>query len=186
MRVGVHLPHIGRKVGPEAIRRAAIQPRSSALPMSGRAGTSLSRQNLSEGRLIVGAGVGWLAAEFRALGRAVRRTRHPSPGGVARMAGWCSFWQRPRRAVDASATARRPCRIFLHSSLAIAEIETACGGGRGRRPATAPRWRCGRLPPSGCPCSDKQISAASAARGTRRGSDASAPFAYTQCHQNPV
>src|SRR5260370_10985582 len=25
MRVGVHLPHIGRKAGPEAIRRAAIQ-----------------------------------------------------------------------------------------------------------------------------------------------------------------
>ena len=25
MRIGVHLPHIGRKAGPEAIRRAAIQ-----------------------------------------------------------------------------------------------------------------------------------------------------------------
>jgi hypothetical protein len=25
MRVGIHLPHIGRKAGPEAIRRAAIQ-----------------------------------------------------------------------------------------------------------------------------------------------------------------
>jgi hypothetical protein len=25
MRLGVHLPHIGRKAGPDAIRRAAIQ-----------------------------------------------------------------------------------------------------------------------------------------------------------------
>jgi hypothetical protein len=25
MQVGIHLPHIGRKAGPEAIRRAAIQ-----------------------------------------------------------------------------------------------------------------------------------------------------------------
>jgi hypothetical protein len=25
MRIGVHLPHIGRKAGPEAIRRSAIQ-----------------------------------------------------------------------------------------------------------------------------------------------------------------
>jgi len=25
MRIGIHLPHIGRKAGPEAIRRAAIQ-----------------------------------------------------------------------------------------------------------------------------------------------------------------
>jgi alkanesulfonate monooxygenase SsuD/methylene tetrahydromethanopterin reductase-like flavin-dependent oxidoreductase (luciferase family) len=25
MRVGIHLPHIGRKAGPDAIRRAAIQ-----------------------------------------------------------------------------------------------------------------------------------------------------------------
>ena len=25
MRLGIHLPHIGRKAGPEAIRRAAVQ-----------------------------------------------------------------------------------------------------------------------------------------------------------------
>ena len=25
MRIGIHLPHIGRKAGPEAIRRAAVQ-----------------------------------------------------------------------------------------------------------------------------------------------------------------
>ena len=25
MRVGIHLPHIGRKAGPQAIRRAAVQ-----------------------------------------------------------------------------------------------------------------------------------------------------------------
>jgi hypothetical protein len=31
MRIGVHLPHIGRKAGPEAIRRAAIQAEELSL-----------------------------------------------------------------------------------------------------------------------------------------------------------
>jgi probable F420-dependent oxidoreductase len=120
MRVGIHLPHIGRKAGPEAIRRAAIQaeelgfadawtsehiiiPKGALYPPSALfydpvltltwaaaftkrigLGTSVlvlpirhplplakelaTLQNLSEGRLILGAGVGWMAAEFAALG----------------------------------------------------------------------------------------------------------------------
>ena len=120
MRFGIHLPQIGRKAGPEAIRRAAIQaeelgfadvwtsehiiiPKDAPYPPSAifydpvltltwaaaftrrvGLGTSVlvlpmrhplplakelaTLQNLSDGRLILGAGVGWMAAEFAALG----------------------------------------------------------------------------------------------------------------------
>jgi probable F420-dependent oxidoreductase len=137
MRVGIHLPHIGRKAGPEAIRRAAVQaeelgfddvwtsehiilPKGAPYPPSPifydpvltltwaaaytkrvGLGTSVlvlpmrhplplakelaTLQNLSEGRLILGAGVGWLEAEFRALGVPFRERGRRMDEGIAMM-----------------------------------------------------------------------------------------------------
>jgi len=124
MRLGIHLPHIGRKAGPDAIRRAALQaealgfadvwasehvilPKGAPYPPSPAflepiltltwaaaatrrvgLGTSVyvlpmhhpvpvakqiaSLQCLSGGRVIFGIGVGWLEAEFAALGAPFR------------------------------------------------------------------------------------------------------------------
>ena len=137
MRIGVHLPHIGRKAGPEAIRRAAIQaeelgfadvwssehiiiPKDAPYPPSAifydpvltltwaaaftkkiGLGTSVlvlpirhplplakelaTLQNLSEGRLILGAGVGWLEAEFTALGVPFRERGRRMDEGISMM-----------------------------------------------------------------------------------------------------
>jgi probable F420-dependent oxidoreductase len=137
MQVGVHLPHIGRKAGPEAIRRAAIQaeelgfsdvwssehiiiPQGAPYPPSAifydpvltltwaaaftkrvGLGTSVlvlpmrhplplakelaTLQNLSDGRLILGAGVGWLEAEFAALGVPFRERGRRMDEGIAMM-----------------------------------------------------------------------------------------------------
>src|ERR1700693_5847919 len=137
MRVGIHLPHIGRKAGPEAIRRAAIQaeelgfddawtsehiiiPKGAPYPPSPLfydpvltltwaaaytqrvgLGTSVlvlpmrhplplakelaTLQNLSGGRLILGAGVGWLEAEFDALGIPFRERGRRMDEGIAMM-----------------------------------------------------------------------------------------------------
>ena len=138
MRVGIHLPHIGRKAGPEAIRRAAIQaeelgfadawssehiiipkgappyppsalfydpvltltwaaaftkkiglgtsvlvlPMRHPLPLAKELATL---QNLSEGRLILGAGVGWMEAEFAALGVPFRERGRRMDEGIAMM-----------------------------------------------------------------------------------------------------
>ena len=137
MRLGIHLPHIGRKAGAEAIRRAAVQaeqlgfadvwvsehiivPRDAPYPPSAvfwdpvltltwaaaytqrvRLGTSVlvlpmrhplplakelaTLQNLSGGRLILGAGVGWLEAEFDALGVPFRERGRRMDEGIAMM-----------------------------------------------------------------------------------------------------
>ncbi len=137
MRVGIHLPHIGRKAGPEAIRRAAEQaealgfadvwvsehiivPQGAPYPPSPifydpvltltwaaactrrvGLGTSVlvlpmrhplplakelaTLQNLSGGRLILGAGVGWMAAEFAALGMPFRERGRRMDEGIALM-----------------------------------------------------------------------------------------------------
>ena len=137
MQVGIHLPQIGRKAGPEAIRRAAVQaeelgfadvwtsehiilPNGAPYPPSALfydpvlsltwaaaftsrvgLGTSVlvlpmrhplplakelaTLQNLSEGRLILGAGVGWMAAEFAALGVPFRERGRRMDEGIAMM-----------------------------------------------------------------------------------------------------
>jgi len=137
MRIGIHLPHIGRKAAPEAIRRAAIQaeelgfadawssehiiiPKGAPYPPSAifydpvltltwaaahtkriGLGTSVlvlpmrhplplakelaTLQNLSEGRLILGAGVSWMAAEFAALGVPFRERGGRMDEGIAMM-----------------------------------------------------------------------------------------------------
>src|SRR5256886_7266944 len=137
MRLGIHLPHIGRKAGPEAIRRAAVQaeelgladvwasehiivPKSAPYPPSPlfydplltltwaaavtervRLGTSVlvlpmrhplplakelsTLHNLSGGRLILGVGVGWLEAEFAALGAPFHQRGRRMDEGIAMM-----------------------------------------------------------------------------------------------------
>jgi len=137
MQIGIHLPHIGRKAGPEAIRRAAVQaedlgfddawtsehiivPKDAPYPPSAifydpvltltwaaaytkkiGLGTSVlvlpmrhplplakelaTLQNLSEGRLILGAGVGWLEAEFAALGAPFHERGRRMDEGIAMM-----------------------------------------------------------------------------------------------------
>ena len=137
MLIGIHLPQIGRKAGPKAIRRAAVQaeelgfadvwtsehiivPKDAAYPPSAifydpvltltwaaaytnkiGLGTSVlvlpmrhplplakelaTLQNLSGGRLILGAGVGWLEAEFAALGVPFHERGRRMDEGIAMM-----------------------------------------------------------------------------------------------------
>jgi probable F420-dependent oxidoreductase len=141
MRLGIHLPHIGQKAGPDGIRRAAIQaeelgfadvwvsehiivPSDRMYPPSAifwdpvltltwaaactsrvGLGTSVlvlpmrhplplakelaTLQNLSQGRLILGAGVGWLEDEFAALGVPFRERGRRMDEGISMMrAAW--------------------------------------------------------------------------------------------------
>ncbi|HVC62494.1 MAG TPA: TIGR03619 family F420-dependent LLM class oxidoreductase [Acetobacteraceae bacterium] len=137
MQLGIHLPHIGRKAGPDAIRRVAMQaeqlgyadvwvsehiivPKDANYPPSPnfwdpvltltwaaactqrvRLGTSVlvlpmrhplplakelaTLQNLSQGRLILGAGVGWMEAEFNALGVPFHERGRRMDEGIALM-----------------------------------------------------------------------------------------------------
>jgi probable F420-dependent oxidoreductase len=137
MQLGIHLPHIGRKCGPDAIRRAAVQaeelgfadvwvsehvilPKDAPYPPSPsfyepiltltwaaaatrrvRLGTSVivlpmhhpvpiakqvaTLQCLSGGRVIFGIGVGWLEAEFAALGVPFRERGRRTDESIALM-----------------------------------------------------------------------------------------------------
>lgn len=137
MRLGIHLPQIGRKAGPDAIRRAAIQaealgfadiwvsehvilPKAAPYPPSPAflepiltltwaaavtqrvgLGTSVivlpmhhpvplakqlaTLQSLSGGRVIFGIGVGWLEAEFAALGAPFRERGRRMDESIALM-----------------------------------------------------------------------------------------------------
>lgn len=137
MQLGIHLPHIGRKAGPDSIRRVAIQaeelgladvwvsehiivPKDGGYPPSPnfwdpvltltwaaactsrvRLGTSVlvlplrhplplakelaTLHNLSNGRLILGGGVGWLEAEFNALGVPFKERGRRMDEGIAMM-----------------------------------------------------------------------------------------------------
>ena len=137
MQLGIHLPHIGRKAGPDSIRRVAMQaealgladvwvsehiivPKDGGYPPSPnfwdpvltltwaaactsrvRLGTSVlvlpmrhplplakelaTLHNLSNGRLILGAGVGWLEAEFKALGIPFKERGRRMDEGIAMM-----------------------------------------------------------------------------------------------------
>jgi probable F420-dependent oxidoreductase len=137
MLLGIHLPHIGRKAGPDSIRRVAMQaeqlgfadvwvsehiivPKGAKYPPSPnfwdpvltltwaaactqrvKLGTSVlvlpmrhplplakelaTLQNLSQGRLILGAGVGWMEAEFAALGVPFHERGRRMDEGIALM-----------------------------------------------------------------------------------------------------
>src|SRR5271168_475488 len=137
MQIGIHLPHIGRKAGPDAIRRAAVQaeelgfadvwvsehiiiPKDANYPPSPnfwdpvltltwaaaytkrvKLGTSVlvlpmrhplplakelaTLHNFSEGRLILGAGSGWLKEEFAALGVPFEERGRRLDEGIAMM-----------------------------------------------------------------------------------------------------
>ena len=137
MQIGIHLPHIGRKASPDAIRRAAVQaeelgfadvwvsehiivPKGASYPPSPnfwdpvltltwaaaftkrvKLGTSVlvlpmrhplplakelaTLQNLSQGRLILGGGVGWMESEFDALGVPFRERGRRMDEGIAMM-----------------------------------------------------------------------------------------------------
>ncbi|HTZ36415.1 MAG TPA: TIGR03619 family F420-dependent LLM class oxidoreductase [Stellaceae bacterium] len=137
MRLGIHLPQVGRKAGAQGIRRAAEQaeglgfgdvwtsehiivPAGAMYPPSANfydpvlsltwaaaytnrvgLGTSVlvlpmrhplplakelaTLQNLSGGRLILGAGVGWMADEFAALGVPFHERGRRMDEGIAMM-----------------------------------------------------------------------------------------------------
>jgi len=186
MQLGIHLPHIGRKAGPDSIRRSAIQaeelgfadvwvsehiivPRESPYPPSPnfwdpvltltwaaactsrvKLGTSVlvlpmrhplplakelaTLQNLSQGRLILGAGVGWLEAEFEALGIPFRERGRRMDEGIGLMR---AVWSEdpvtfPTRWIEAKVTDMRsqpqpiaPIPIWIGGS-SDAAIKRAC------------------------------------------------------------
>jgi probable F420-dependent oxidoreductase len=220
MQLGIHLPHIGRKAGPDAIRRAAVQaedlgfadvwvsehvilPKDAPYPPSPafyepiltltwaaaatrrvRLGTSVivlpmhhpvpvakqiaTLQSLSEGRVIFGIGVGWLEAEFAALGVPFRERGRRTDESIALMrALWrddpVSF---PSKYIAAQIADMRmepkpaPIPIWVggSSEKALARAVKLCDG-----------WHGSRLPP------DKAAPIIARLRGEQR----PAPFAIS-------
>ena len=219
MQLGIHLPHVGRKAGPDAIRRAAVQaedlgfadvwvsahvilPKDAPYPPSPafyepiltltwaaaatkrvRLGTSVivlpmhhpvpvakqvaTLQSLSEGRVIFGIGVGWLEAEFAALGVPFRERGRRTDESIALMrALWrddpVSF---PSKYIAAAIADMRmepkpaPIPIWVggSSDAALARAVKLCDG-----------WHGSRLPP------DKAAPIIARLRGERP-----APFAIS-------
>jgi probable F420-dependent oxidoreductase len=219
MQLGIHLPHVGRKAGPDAIRRAAVQaedlgfadvwvsehvilPKDAPYPPSPafyepiltltwaaaatkrvRLGTSVivlpmhhpvpvakqiaTLQSLSEGRVIFGIGVGWLEAEFAALGVPFRERGRRTDESIALMrALWrddpVSF---PSKYIAAQIADMRmepkpaPIPIWVggSSDAALARAVKLCDG-----------WHGSRLPP------DKAAPIIARLRGERP-----APFAIS-------
>ena len=219
MQLGIHLPHVGRKAGPDAIRRAAVQaedlgfadvwvsehvilPKDAPYPPSPafyepiltltwaaaatkrvRLGTSVivlpmhhpvpvakqiaTLQSLSEGRVIFGIGVGWLEAEFAALGVPFRERGRRTDESIALMrALWrddpVSF---PSKYIAAAIADMRmepkppliPIWVGGSSDAALARAVKLCDG-----------WHGSRLPP------DKAAPIIARLRGERP-----APFAIS-------
>jgi probable F420-dependent oxidoreductase len=196
MQLGVHLPHVGRKAGPENIRRAAEQaealgfsdvwtsehiivPKDAPYPPSPsfyepvmtllwaaaftkrvKLGTSVlvlpmrhplplakeltTLQNLSGGRLILGAGVGWMEAEFSALGVPFKERGRRMDEGIAMMR---AVWDEDPVSFDAKyipavikdmrmqprPTVRIPIWIGGRAEVALARAVRACDGWHGSR-----------------------------------------------------
>ncbi|MBS0559230.1 MAG: TIGR03619 family F420-dependent LLM class oxidoreductase [Proteobacteria bacterium] len=202
MQLGIHLPHVGRKAGPEAIRRAAEQaealgfddvwvsehiiiPRGAPYPPSAifldpvltltwaaaytsrvRLGTSVlvlpmrhplplakelaTLQNLSAGRLILGGGVGWMEAEFAALGVPFHERGKRMDEGLAMMR---AVWSEdpvtfPTRSIPAEI---HDMRMLPHP---CAPIPVWIGGSSDaaiRRAARMDGWHGSRIAPEQAP-----------------------------------
>ncbi len=196
MQLGIHLPHVGRKAGPENIRRAAEQaealgyddvwtsehiivPKDAPYPPSAifyepvmtllwagaftrrvRLGTSVlvlpmrhpiplakelaTVQNLSNGRLILGAGVGWMEAEFSALGVPFKERGRRMDEGLAMMR---AVWNDDPISFDAKVIPAvieemrmlpKPCApipvwIGGRAEIALARATRVCQGWHGSR-----------------------------------------------------
>ena len=230
MKLGIHLPHIGRKAGPDSIRRTAVQaedlgfddvwvsehiivPKDAAYPPSAnfwdpvltltwaaaatkrvRLGTSVlvlplrhplplakelaTLQNLSGGRLILGAGVGWLEPEFDALGVPFKERGRRMDEGIAMMR---AVWTQDPVTF---ASTWIPAKIENMQALPqpIASIPIWIGGSSGAAIARALRldgWHGSRVSP------DQAATVVRRLRAARPGTDFTISVRVT-CNANTV